>query len=262
MRTLLKQAALLALPVFFLLRIALFKLAFAFGQAHGEFDTPLAVVQIQRHQGVTRTFDLANELANLLGAHEQLARACGVGVDVGGGGFQWRDVAVEQPQLTAAHDHVGFLQVSLIRAYGFDLPAFKHQTRFEALFNRVIKLRFFILGDGHEEFFCTSETEMNADRNNAGTIHATVVWATPGAPPREVAVQLPQGSTLAEAVRAAALVDVDMEMLDVGVFNRPKKTDTLLRDGDRVEIYRPLVVDPKEARRIRVEVRRRRAGQR
>jgi putative ubiquitin-RnfH superfamily antitoxin RatB of RatAB toxin-antitoxin module len=34
----------------------------------------------------------------------------------------------------------------------------------------------------------------------------------------------------------------------------------LLRDGDRVEIYRPLTVDPKEARRVRAEVRRRRKG--
>lgn len=99
---------------------------------------------------------------------------------------------------------------------------------------------------------------MSADRNNADTIHATVVWAAPGVPPREVSVQVPQGSTLADAVRASALVEVDAQALDVGVFNRLKKADALLRDGDRVEIYRLLLVDPKEARRVRAQVRRRR----
>ncbi len=49
--------------------------------------------------------------------------------------------------------------------------------------------------------------------------------------------------------------------LSVGVFGRLRSLDDPLRDGDRVEIYRPLQVDPKEARRIRADLRRR-AGQR
>jgi putative ubiquitin-RnfH superfamily antitoxin RatB of RatAB toxin-antitoxin module len=44
----------------------------------------------------------------------------------------------------------------------------------------------------------------------------------------------------------------------VGIWNRNAKLDTVVRDGDRVEMYRPLVVDPKEARRIRAQVRQRR----
>ncbi len=102
---------------------------------------------------------------------------------------------------------------------------------------------------------------MSVDRNNAlEAIHATVVWAVSGGWPREVAVQLPPGSTAADAVRAAAFVAGDVQTLDMGVFNKVQKPTTLLRDGDRVEIYQPLWVDPKEARRIRAQVRRRRSA--
>jgi hypothetical protein len=46
--------------------------------------------------------------------------------------------------------------------------------------------------------------------------------------------------------------------LQVGVFGQLRSPGDLLHDGDRVEIYRPLTIDPKEARRIRALVRRRR----
>ena len=89
-------------------------------------------------------------------------------------------------------------------------------------------------------------------------ICATVVWAAPHALPREIAVELPTGSTLLDAVRAAGFAVAEEDLLDLGVFNRPQVPETVLCQGDRVEIYRPLQVDPKEARRIRAEVRRRR----
>jgi len=44
------------------------------------------------------------------------------------------------------------------------------------------------------------------------------------------------------------------------VFGQLRSPADPLRDGDRVEIYRPLTIDPKEARRIRAAVRRRRAA--
>ncbi len=43
---------------------------------------------------------------------------------------------------------------------------------------------------------------------------------------------------------------------DVGVFNRAAMPDDLVRDGDRIEIYRSLQIDPKEARRLRAGARR------
>ena len=70
-----------------------------------------------------------------------------------------------------------------------------------------------------------------------------------------VDLQLPLGSTVTEALRASGLLErhgltLD-EHLSVGIWTKLRPLDTLLRDADRVEIYRGLLVDPKEARRQR-----------
>ncbi len=73
---------------------------------------------------------------------------------------------------------------------------------------------------------------------------------------------LPAPATLREAIEASEVRQQVPELagveLEVGVFSQRRTLADLLRDGDRVEIYRPLTIDPKEARRIRVAVRRRR----
>ena len=79
-----------------------------------------------------------------------------------------------------------------------------------------------------------------------------------------VEVRLPSGSTLRDAVLASGLhaaePALDPDRLDLGVYGKARAADAPLQDGDRVEIYRQLTVDPKEARRIRAKVRRRRAA--
>lgn len=71
----------------------------------------------------------------------------------------------------------------------------------------------------------------------------------------EVAVQLPAGSTVAAAVLASGLLEKYPELTrspyTMGVWNRKSGADTPLRERDRIEIYRPLKVDPKVARRER-----------
>lgn len=92
-------------------------------------------------------------------------------------------------------------------------------------------------------------------------LRATVVYCA-----RErqwvVDVDLPAGSTLRDAVIASGLPaqapELDIGALDLGVYNRLREPEEPVRDGDRIEIYRPLALDPKEARRIRAEIRRRR----
>lgn len=66
-------------------------------------------------------------------------------------------------------------------------------------------------------------------------------------------VTLPSGSTLQDAIDRAGIVPptMDIAACKVGVFGKLCARDTLVRDGDRVEIYRPLLADPKTARRIR-----------
>jgi putative ubiquitin-RnfH superfamily antitoxin RatB of RatAB toxin-antitoxin module len=73
-----------------------------------------------------------------------------------------------------------------------------------------------------------------------------------------VEVRLPAGATAAEAVKASGLAarHPGMNTESIGVFGRRVSPQTRLADGDRVEIYRPLVLDPKEARRRRARGKR------
>ena len=68
-------------------------------------------------------------------------------------------------------------------------------------------------------------------------------------------VELPPGSTLAQALGVSGLLERHPELeaapLNTGIWGRRQPLDTPLRERDRVEVYRPLVVDPKEARRQR-----------
>ena len=70
-----------------------------------------------------------------------------------------------------------------------------------------------------------------------------------------VCVNVPVGSTVQQAIEASGLLQtfpgIDLNVNRVGVFSRLVGLDTVLQADDRVEIYRPLQVDPKESRRRR-----------
>jgi len=70
-------------------------------------------------------------------------------------------------------------------------------------------------------------------------------------------VTLNEGATVEEAIRASGLLelrsDISLTKNKVGIYSRPVKPGDELHDGDRVEIYRPLIADPKELRRKRAE---------
>jgi len=70
-----------------------------------------------------------------------------------------------------------------------------------------------------------------------------------------IALRLPAGATVADALRASGLRQrlgaAAIDAMTPGLWGRACGADTPLRDGDRVELTRPLAVDPKEARRLR-----------
>ncbi|MFT4066384.1 RnfH family protein [Paraburkholderia sp.] len=78
-----------------------------------------------------------------------------------------------------------------------------------------------------------------------------------------IPVEIPAGATLQQAIDASGILQrfpsIDLGTQKVGVFGRLKPLDTVLADHDRVEIYRPLLVDPKMSRQRRVE-KTRKAG--
>ena len=72
-------------------------------------------------------------------------------------------------------------------------------------------------------------------------------------------LDIADGSTIEAAIIASGILqrfpEIDLANNKVGIFGRLCKLDQLLRAGDRVEIYRPLLVDPKEMRRTRAAKR-------
>lgn len=68
---------------------------------------------------------------------------------------------------------------------------------------------------------------------------------------------MPAGTTLADGVRLSGVLEkhpeIDLAVSKLGIFGKLTKADAVLRDRDRIEIYRPLITDPKEMRRKRVE---------
>jgi putative ubiquitin-RnfH superfamily antitoxin RatB of RatAB toxin-antitoxin module len=74
-----------------------------------------------------------------------------------------------------------------------------------------------------------------------------------------VSVQLPGGSTVRDALAASGMAarHPDIGLGALGVYGRRVSAETRLADGDRVEIYRELLIDPKERRRERAGKRRR-----
>lgn len=93
----------------------------------------------------------------------------------------------------------------------------------------------------------------------AERIQVQVVYAAPGHQELRQ-VSLPAGATVIEAIEASGIAGVLPEgaIADdrLGVFSRKVSPGDALADGDRVEIYRPLTLDPKEARRRRASENR------
>lgn len=69
----------------------------------------------------------------------------------------------------------------------------------------------------------------------------------------QIELRLPEGARVRDAVRESGLAQrhAGLDPARTGVWGRLQPPDAPLRDGDRVELYRPLQVDPKEARRLR-----------
>lgn len=76
-------------------------------------------------------------------------------------------------------------------------------------------------------------------------------------PDRQFLLELnvPDGTTLQAAIEQSGLLaqapEIDLQRCKVGLHGKTKPFDTVLREHDRVEIYRPLIADPKESRRRR-----------
>lgn len=87
-------------------------------------------------------------------------------------------------------------------------------------------------------------------------IKVEVVFALPDSA-TSLSVDVAEGSTAEQVVLQSGIADkcpeIDISNLSLGVWNRTVKSHLVVKEGDRIEIYRPLIADPKAARRQRAE---------
>ena len=85
-------------------------------------------------------------------------------------------------------------------------------------------------------------------------MHIEVVYPLPHKQ-EIIQLKLPPGATVRQAVEVSGLLqkypEIDLTKNKIGIFAKLTKADVRLRDQDRVEIYRPLIADPKEVRKQR-----------
>ncbi|WP_413699251.1 RnfH family protein [Psychromonas sp. KJ10-10] len=78
-----------------------------------------------------------------------------------------------------------------------------------------------------------------------------------GLPHKQVllSVSVPPNTSIKEGIILSGIIEhfpeIDPNTANVGIFSRPEKLDTIIKNGDRIEIYRPLIADPKEMRKLR-----------
>ena len=75
-----------------------------------------------------------------------------------------------------------------------------------------------------------------------------------------LSLEVAAGSTLQQAIAASGILqqapEIDLASARVGIYGKLKTLESIVREHDRIEIYRPLIADPKEARRRRAGKRR------
>lgn len=75
-----------------------------------------------------------------------------------------------------------------------------------------------------------------------------------------IRIAVPAGTTAQQAVELSGIYkqfsEIDLENLQLGIFGKAVQPQTVLREHDRVEIYRPLIADPKQVRRARAEAKK------
>ena len=98
------------------------------------------------------------------------------------------------------------------------------------------------------------EQQSFMENNPINTILVEVAYAKPG---NQIIlpITVKEGTTAEEAIQISGILadfpEIDLEKNKIGIFSKICKKDEILRANDRVEIYRPLIADPKEMRKQR-----------
>lgn len=97
---------------------------------------------------------------------------------------------------------------------------------------------------------------MNEGDVAAAQLSIEVVYGTPQRQ-EIVNVEVDDGTSIEQAIMASGIIEefpeIDLTVNNVGIWNRAAKLKDIVKDLDRIEIYRPLIADPKEVRKRRAE---------
>lgn len=92
-------------------------------------------------------------------------------------------------------------------------------------------------------------------------LHVEFIYAKPNEP-YFMSLSVPENSTIEDVIRASGVLEkfseLILEKLNVGIFGKKKTLNDIVTTGDRVEIYRSLLIDPMDARRQRAPAPKRR----
>ncbi|MGB2740906.1 MAG: RnfH family protein [Cognaticolwellia sp.] len=101
-----------------------------------------------------------------------------------------------------------------------------------------------------------SEQVMNEDSSELEQLAIEVVYGTP-IRQEIISCTVEPNTTIEQAILASGIVaefpEIDLAINNVGIWNRAAKLTDIVKDLDRIEVYRPLLADPKEVRKRRAE---------
>ena len=102
----------------------------------------------------------------------------------------------------------------------------------------------------------SSELDQLDDSINDDKVTIEVVYGVPHKQ-KILTLILAEGSTVEQAILASGVIDlfpeIDLKVNKVGIWNRAVKLSEVVTDLDRIEVYRPLIADPKDVRKRRAE---------
>ena len=103
-----------------------------------------------------------------------------------------------------------------------------------------------------------TETKNITERDNKVSLHVEVAYAKPNEY-KIIELQVIKGTTILETVQQSGMLDsyleINLNVTKLGIYGKViiKASEQFIKDGDRVEIYRPLIADPKEVRKNRAK---------
>jgi len=97
---------------------------------------------------------------------------------------------------------------------------------------------------------------MNEDNDVLAQLSIEVVYGTPTRQ-EIISCQVGPNTTIEQAILSSGIIEefpeIDLAVNNVGIWNRAAKLTDMVKDLDRIEVYRPLLADPKEVRKRRAE---------